>query len=222
MQITMTEIPVVRKFSSNRFCNAFKQPCRQRSVRWSDDKGGNFHHGVYHFVWSRHVAGGLTAGIGNIGAPVCIIIYPTAPQLKHRTFRINWALVPLTRLFQSHLILNQIPIAHPFCGICLLKITKHFLLYFITNLVKGQLRVMKRHVKKGDVWVWDSPVTHLSAVYMPRSAPPASGETGAGKTARNHSHNPTISIGFCINDIFLNIFTIKYQVNTTYRSFLIH
>lgn len=32
MQITMTEIPVVRKFSSNRFFNATKQPCRQNGV----------------------------------------------------------------------------------------------------------------------------------------------------------------------------------------------
>lgn len=156
MQITMTEIPVVKKFSSNRFCNAFKQPCRQRSVRWSDNKGGNFHHGVYHFIWSRPVAWGPTAGTGNFGAPVCIVIYPTALQLKHRTFSINWALVPLTRLLEYHLILNQIPIAHPFCGVssltfCLLKITKQFLLYFVANLVKGQLRVTKRHVKKDDV-----------------------------------------------------------------------
>lgn len=212
MQITMTVIPVVRKFSSNRFVNAFKQPCRQSCVRWSDDEGGNFHCDFYHFIWSRPIAWGPTAGIGNIGAPVCIVIDPTAPQLERRTFRIYWALIPLTRLFQSHLILNQIPIAQP-CGVssltfCLLKITKQFLLYFIANLVKGQLRVTKRHVKNDDAWVWDSPVTHLSAVYTQQSAPSASGETGARKTARNQS-NPTISIGFCMNEIFLNIFTIE-------------
>lgn len=190
--------------------------------RW---EGGNFHRGVYHLVWSRPVvvAWGRTAGIGKFFAPVCIVIYPTALQLKHRTFRINWALIPLTRLFQSHRILNQIPIARPFCGVfSLLKISIQFLLYFITNLVKGQSRVTKRHVEKDDAWVWDSPVTHLTAAYTPRSAPSASGETGAGKTARNHSHNPTISMGFCINDHFLNIFTIKYQINTTYWSFVIH
>lgn len=148
---------------------------------------------------------------------------PQHPSWNTEHSGLNLALIPLTRLFQSHRSLNQIPIARPFCGVfSLLKISIQFRLYFIANLVKGQSRVTKRHVEKDCAWVWDSPLTHLSAVYTPRSAPSASGETGAGKTARNHSHNPTISIRFCINDHFLNIFTIKYQVNTTYWSFVIH
>lgn len=41
MQRTMTEIPVVKKFSSNKFFNATKQPCKQRVWSWNELQQSN-------------------------------------------------------------------------------------------------------------------------------------------------------------------------------------
>lgn len=85
MQTTMTITPVVRKFSSNRLFNASKQPCGQKR-RWSGatEKEPTFATAFYLFERAANVAWLRTAGRWNAVAPVCMVIYPTALELKPR------------------------------------------------------------------------------------------------------------------------------------------
>lgn len=103
MQRTMTEIPVVRKFSSKKVFNISKQPCKQRAESWDELqpalKCNNKTsvcplqyiktslkprvHSVYLFVVLGHFAtGARAAGWRHVLSPVCEILHPTALKLK--------------------------------------------------------------------------------------------------------------------------------------------
>lgn len=86
MQMTMTEIPKARKFSSNIFVNFVQQPCSENEGGCEAVPGSwRAIVQLYLFVGRLFTSAGvLAAGIRDVVLPVCIVIDPTAVQLKHK------------------------------------------------------------------------------------------------------------------------------------------
>lgn len=202
MQTTMTITPVVRKFSSNRLFNASKQPCGQKR-RWSGatEKEPTFATAFYLFERAAYVAWLRTAGRWFVVAPLCMVIYPTALELKPRGHSGDAGLWFLQRKS---------------LGLTLVWIRSHSFIAFVEfpdfPFASSRPRIRSASTKLPIWWGGDSyehgaseltnrrcgwcdpPVARSPAGYRPQPASGASGPTWAGKTAADHIHNPTFSI----------------------------